>query len=163
MTKKEVEERLKDIPEHKLKAAQESLDDYCDLLGMKPWKINAGRADWRELCFRILGLPSARKEAPDRGRRGHDREFELQVLNSLADHTFLSLKPGHYLKGNELNETVAKELKIKPRLKSEESGKASNKADSNQRYTNPAEVVRGIDNRISKRGLKKASKKSIKE
>lgn len=50
-------DRLNNISSDDLDIAQKKLDALCKKHEMKNWKIGARRADWKELCYRIIGLP----------------------------------------------------------------------------------------------------------
>ncbi len=52
-----VKGRLAGLDEEEKKAAQEKLNDWCDKYGMARITLDHEKAQWRELCFRTLGLP----------------------------------------------------------------------------------------------------------
>jgi len=155
MANKIVKNRLKSIPEKDKEEAQKKLDALFAKYDIPRWNIDAGSADWRELCFReILGFPAPIKKEPQkRGRKKlHSEKKEQKVADRMFAHKWFSkfdnngkeIEPP--LKGKKLLEKVAKEVGIKPRHK--------NHHDS----TTPSETVRGINNRMLKKEKERLKK-----
>ncbi len=67
MAKTELEKRLKGISQDELNKAQENLNRLCEEHGLNPIRLTHGKAQWRELCLRMVGLPPL--EAKKAGRR----------------------------------------------------------------------------------------------
>lgn len=57
MAQNRVKDRLAGLEEAEKKAAQEKLNEWCDNYGMTRITLDHEKAQWRELCFRTLGLP----------------------------------------------------------------------------------------------------------
>ena len=67
MAQNRVKDRLAGLNEEEKKAAQVRLNDWCDKYGMTRITLDHEKAQWRELCFRTLGLPYP--EAKKAGRK----------------------------------------------------------------------------------------------
>lgn len=84
MVKKVVEDRLASYSKEDLEKAQKKLDRLSKKYKFDPpIRLNAGKSEWRELCYRMIGLlPKANNEAKknDKGRpmeRSDDENWEI--------------------------------------------------------------------------------------
>ena len=148
MSKDALKKRLEGIPKKDVAKAQERFNQLCIDYGLEPWDFDYGHPEWRELCFRMAGLPPQIKEPKKRGRdKLHKKEFEEAVAERFFAHKYFSdldedgneTEP---LKTKEILKKVVKEMGIKPSRKN---------GDDVEAFTKPEEVVRGINNREIKK------------
>ncbi|MAH04251.1 MAG: hypothetical protein CL561_01690 [Alphaproteobacteria bacterium] len=130
-------DRLANISLQELNSAQEELDVLCKKFGLKPWKITAKKANWKELCLRMTGIPAVDPKSPGRKRLDEAVVDEIGLAVDIYldfvtfDKNGNEIETPHKTK-EDLFEIIAEMKGIKPRLRP--SGEESS----------PTEIVRGI-------------------
>ncbi len=83
MAKDKVNERLEGISQENLEKAQARLNKLCDQYNMQRITLTHGKNRWRELCFRIIGLPP--HEANSAGRSAMMKKEEQDYFVGYMD------------------------------------------------------------------------------
>ena len=143
-------DRLEDVDPALIQEAQKKLNKLCEEQNLVSFKITAGKAPWKELVLRMVGIPAV--EAIKRGRKPYT-EAEIEEIGRTVEilQEFENLEEGRKNSKKENYYIAAKHQGIEG--KQYESG----------RWSNPAEIVRGIYNRYREKSFQKRLKQRIEE
>jgi hypothetical protein len=135
-------------------SAQKKFNKLCEEHGLKPWKIDAKKGNWKELCLRIVGVPELQKEKKRPGRKPHDQKlcesvwYEVhsnKILNSFKDLTLTEKNFSQQQKTRDIEifHRAAKKHDIEPK-----------RVGNHQKISKPEDIVKGIYQREKKRQLR---------
>lgn len=84
MAKRDIEKRLHGIPQETLDAAEEKLAALCEEHDLSPIRLMDGTGKWRELCYRMCGIPYEEKDSRGSGRpQKYSDDEVVNILNQL--------------------------------------------------------------------------------
>jgi len=108
--KTKVNERLVGIAQKDQEIAQEKLNALCDKYKMKHILLSHGKSDWRELCYRMIGIVPMEKKST--GRPSTKEEYKEQQDYFFAYMDIVDELPFIDYNGNEIIKETSLDEKI---------------------------------------------------
>lgn len=133
--------RFSNMSSEELLKAQDELNELCKKYALKSWKITAKKGRWKELCLRMAGIPPLEAEKSGRREKRTQEEKEHIVKTvEIIDGFDAYDEHGNVMRSYkyQAREIAAKHCGIEP----EEYGR--------NKISNPAEVVRGVCDKVKK-------------